>query len=134
VLAEYDGRRALLTGDAHVSRLVEAIRPLAGAGGGRLRLDAMKLSHHGSKHNLSSELVGLLDCRRYLVSTNGSYFGHPDREAIARVIKYGGANVEIVFNYLSEQTKAWDAKRLRDEWGYLATYPTCGQGYLAIEL
>jgi hypothetical protein len=134
LLAEYDGRRALLTGDAHVGRLVEALRPLAGAEGGRLRLDAMKLSHHGSKHNLSSELIGLLDCRRYLVSTNGSYFGHPDREAIARVIKYGGANVEIAFNYISEQTKAWNIQRLRDQWGYLATYPPGGQGYLAIEL
>jgi len=134
VIAEFDSRRALLAADAHVDRMVAAIKPLAAAEGGKLRLAAAKLAHHGSKYNVSSELLKLLDCRRYLISTNGSYFNHPDREAVARLIKYGGDNVEIAFNYESDETTVWKAKRLRDKWGYEASYPDGEPGYRRIDL
>ena len=132
LVAEFEGRRALLTGDAHVDRLIQSLKPLAEAEGGRLRLDVAKLSHHGSKRNVSSELIRLLACPRYLVSTDGSHFNHPDPEAIARVIKHGGANVELAFNYSTAQTELWGGKRLRDKWGYRAMYPSEQGGYLRI--
>jgi len=134
VIAEFDGRRALLAADAHVDRMVAAIKPLAAADGGKLRLAGAKLAHHGSKYNVSTELLELLDCRRYLISTNGSYFNHPDPEAVARLIKYGGTNVEIAFNYESDETKVWKGKRLRDEWDYEVSYPDGEPGYRRIDL
>ena len=65
----------------------------------RLKLDALKVSHHASQNNLSKDLLALIDCKRYCISTNGDYFCHPDREAIGRIIKYGGARPELSFNY-----------------------------------
>src|SRR5262249_13578784 len=68
ILAKRGQRCALLAADAHVDRLIESLRPLAAAEGGRLRMDALKLPHHGSKYNVSSELLDLVSCPQYLVS------------------------------------------------------------------
>ena len=88
-IAEYDGRKVLLAADAHPDVLLTALTALAGDGG-RCAVDLVKLPHHGSRANLSREVLEKLDCRRYAVSTSGAVFGHPDPEAIARVLKYGG--------------------------------------------
>jgi beta-lactamase superfamily II metal-dependent hydrolase len=123
ILARYGAQRILLAADAHADRLIESVRPLATAEGGRLRLDAFKLPHHGSKYNVCPELLDLVSCPRYLVSTNGSYFDHPDTVAIARVIKHGGDYLEIIFNYRSDEALLWNNPRWQQRFGYRTTYP-----------
>ena len=98
-LFEFDGRRILFTGDGDDPRIVESLRPIARAEGGRLRLDALKVPHHGSAANISRELLELIDCPRYLISTNGERHGHPDPVAMARILVHGGESKELVFNY-----------------------------------
>jgi beta-lactamase superfamily II metal-dependent hydrolase len=96
VLAEYHGKRALFGADAHAPLLVASIRKLLKQRGAtKLKLDAFKVSHHASQNNLNVELMQLLDCKNYLISTNGKIFNHPDREAIGRVIR--DALLPIVF-------------------------------------
>ena len=74
---------SLLAADAHAPVLVESITTLLeDADVPRLKLDLFKVSHHASQNNVSTELLQLLDCPRYLVSTNGDHFCHPDRQAI----------------------------------------------------
>lgn len=135
VLAEFDGRRALLAADGHADRLEASIRQLARREGGRLRLDAFKLPHHGSRKNVSRQLIELVDCGRYLFSTNGSQFHHPHPEAVARVIKFGGPNPELVFNYRSDETLAWDDRSLKRRHPYTTTYPTRAEnGTISIDV
>ena len=121
LLAEFEGKRVLLGADSHPSTLISAIERLT-APGERLPLTAFKLPHHASKHNVSVELLRRVECRRYLVSTNGAQFKHPDREAIARVIKHGGADPTMHFNYRTKFTGVWDDPELQQEFGYEATY------------
>jgi hypothetical protein len=124
VLAEFAGASALFAADAHAPVLVEAIRALLRQRGtDRLKLDAFKVSHHASQNNVSTELIQLLDCRRYLVSTNGSHFCHPDRQAIARILKYGGANPALHFNYRSPYNEVWAREDLQGKYRYSAHYP-----------
>jgi hypothetical protein len=107
-LAEYEGASMLLTADAHAPVLVEALkRLLAQRGIGRLKLDLLKVPHHGSQKNVNVELLELLDCPRYLISTDGEQFYHPDRQAIARIVKHGGPTKTIYFNYATRHTDAW---------------------------
>jgi len=120
VLAEFEGRRMLLTGDAHPSVLTAAIKRLGT--GGKLTVDACKLPHHGSKANVSRQLLQALDCKTYLFSTNGAYFKHPDLQAVARVIKWGGAQPELVFNYRTQYNDIWAGKPLRERHGYTAVF------------
>ena len=121
LLAEFEGRRILLGADAHTDVLTPSVRRLAGDG--RLRLDAFKVPHHCSAHNLSEELLSAIDCKRYLVSTNGSYFKHPEPVAISRIIRFGGPGAEIVFNYRTEQTERWDVAGLRARHRFEVSYP-----------
>lgn len=121
-LAEFDGACALLGADAHPGQLVAALDAL----GGRRELAAFKLPHHGSRKNLSRELLERVRCRNYLVSTSGSYFQHPDRETIARVVKYGGDAPALVFNYESDQNRVWSDRQLIEKWKYTASFAADG--------
>jgi hypothetical protein len=103
---------------------VEAISPLARAAGGRLRLDLMQVPHHGSRGNLSKELLELVDCQRFLMSTDGSSFGHPHDETIARVLRFGGSHRKwLVFNYRDRATR-WRSQTLKQEFGYDVIIPS----------
>ena len=130
-LAEFDGRAILFTGDAHAPLLVSNIRRLLAARGQeRLKLDALKMSHHGSARNNSQELLELLDCQRYLISTNGTRHNHPDVKALARVLAANDEKVTLVFNYRSDETKPWDDEDLRRQHNYETVYPTDKAGVL----
>ena len=78
-LLEYDGKAMVFTGDAHADVLTESIERLIDERGGqRLRLDAFKVSHHGSVNNITPELLDMIKCSRFLVSTDGSLHDHPN--------------------------------------------------------
>jgi beta-lactamase superfamily II metal-dependent hydrolase len=131
VLVEFEGRRVLLTGDAHPGVLTAAIKRLGTSK--KLALDACKLPHHGSKANVSRELLQALDCKVYLFSTNGSHFKHPDRQAVARVIKWGGAELNLTFNYRTKFNEIWDAHPLRKLHGYTSVFPGSDKEDIVLE-
>lgn len=114
VLAEFEGKKCLFAADSHPDVLERSIdRLLANTGSKRLQLDAFKVPHHGSKYNNPVSLIEKLNCRTYLVSTNGKIFHHPDPESIARIIKYGGPKPKLYFNYSTDRTIIWDNKDLK---------------------
>jgi hypothetical protein len=82
-IAEFGGKRVLLLGDATASEVIAGLRRL---GDSPFDFDAVKLSHHGSRRNTSLELCQMIRSKKWLVSTNGAVFGHPDPECLARVI------------------------------------------------
>jgi len=98
-LFEYAGRRLLLTGDAHPSVLVDGLRRLGYSEENPIQLDALKLAHHGSRANTSPELLRLLRCSRYLVSTSGARFDHPDMECLARIARANGDDPDTTFYF-----------------------------------
>jgi hypothetical protein len=136
VLAEFAGKRVLLGADAHPSLLEQAIQTLLRDSGNakKLRLDAFKVSHHGSQNNLSPALLRLIDCRNYLVSTNGAVFSHPDRVAIARIIQNGGRQPHLWFNYRSADNEVWAKPALQTKYHYTATYAANAEAGLRFSL
>jgi hypothetical protein len=133
LLVEYGETRILLTGDATPSVLAPAVRRLlAERGLSSLPLTALKMPHHGSAKNITAELVRSLPARQYLFSTDGSYFKHPDETAVATVLEYGPADLELVFNYDTLRTRVWDDDRLQDSYGYRVRYPD--EGTTGVEL
>jgi hypothetical protein len=133
LLAEHGGRSLLLTGDAHAGVLSHQLRRLALERGlDRLSIDLVKLPHHGSRRNISQELVDAVDCERWLFSTNGAIFSHPDPEAVARVI-VDRPGAELMFNYRTRTTDRFDSPELRRSYKHQTRYPQSGPG-LRIEL
>lgn len=117
---EYAGRRVLFTGDAHPSVLLRSLERYQPDG--RVALDAFKLSHHGSGTNLSDTLLDKIDCANWLVSTDGSSFGHPHGEAIAKIIVRPGKK-SLHFNALSPWTRVWNDAAARRAFDYDTAYP-----------
>jgi len=123
-VAEFEGKRCLFAGDARPDVLEESLRRLARQWGERrLRLDALKVAHHGSGHNLTRALLEMVSCPRYLISTNGRYFGHPDPAAVARIILYSSKAPRLCFNYRTPQNAVWDDPALKADYGYDTVYP-----------
>lgn len=130
LIAEFEGKTLLLTGDAFAPLLETTIqRFLDERGRERLRLDAYKLSHHGSRGNTSPGLLKLVSCPNFLVSTNGSSYYHPHAETIARVLTTQ-REPRLCFNYRSDENAVWDDRDLQRKHRYEARYPEPGtEGY-----
>ena len=133
VLIEFEGKRVLLGADAHPGVLVETLKILGA--GAPVALDAFKIAHHGSAHNTSNDLLKAVSCDRWLISSNGSYFQHPDRSAVARVIKSAGGERHLFFNYRSKFSEIWDDVGMRAAFNYSTAYPeAAGPGHLIVDL
>jgi beta-lactamase superfamily II metal-dependent hydrolase len=99
LLIESDNKSALLLGDAHPSVISDSLEELKLASEGKkIKLDLVKISHHASKGNTSPKLLSLIECNKFVVSTDGSKHGLPDKEAIARIIASQPIST-IYFNY-----------------------------------
>lgn len=138
LLAEHAGKRVLLAGDAYAGDVLAAVRTLAEREGERrLAIDALKLSHHGGRKNTSAELLEALACKRFLFSSDGTIYDHPQPESVARVIVHGRAQgkPELWFNYRSDENRVWDDADLFDAPGksYEPMYPEVGPG-IKVEL
>lgn len=135
VLAEFEGKSALLGGDGFADVIAANVRRLSQERGRhKLAVDAIKLPHHGSRHNLGTELLSVLACKRYLFSTNGAIFGHPDRETVAQVIVDGGNDPTLYFNYRTSVNTVWDNPSLMREFCYGVVYPVGGTFGLTVNL
>jgi hypothetical protein len=86
ILFETGGASLLLTGDAYAPDLEVTIRQLlAQRSAPKLHVDLFKLSHHGSRQNMTDGLLSLIDPGAVLVCTDGSKFHHPDEDALEKV-------------------------------------------------
>ncbi len=127
LLLEYRGTRALLTGDAFSSDLVEVIGRMSPDR--RLALDLFKLSHHGSKKSTSRQVIEAVNCPNWLFSTDGSRFKHPDAEAVARVLAFGNhPNPLLAFNVPSRFNWWWDDSQWMARFGYTVRYGDAEDG------
>jgi beta-lactamase superfamily II metal-dependent hydrolase len=82
VLAEVEGKRMLLTGDARGDRIIEGLE-LVGrlTPGGTLEVDILKMPHHGSARNMEASFLQRVRARHYVFSGNGEH-GNPERETL----------------------------------------------------
>lgn len=87
----------LFLGDAHDEVVTINLRRCGYSAANKLKLELVKLSHHGSQYNTSSDFLSLLDSPLYIISTDGSRHGLPNKRTIARIIK--STNGKAAFNY-----------------------------------
>ncbi|MDQ0876513.1 hypothetical protein QFZ77_005172 [Paenibacillus sp. V4I3] len=97
-ILDYNGKKIMMLGDAFPSDVIYALKRLGYSEKNQLKVDVIKLSHHASKKNTSIKLLNLIDCSRYIVSTDGSKRGMPSKECLGRIIR-SKKNVELLFNY-----------------------------------
>lgn len=108
MLLEYNNKKIFLLGDAKDSILIETLENKGYNNTERLKVDYMKLSHHGSKFHTSNKFLSLIDCLNFIISTNGSGKSrHPNIEVIARILCHPNRDKEqkicFYFNYPKEE-------------------------------
>ena len=80
-MVEENGKRLLLTGDSHQDKILEGLRAAGFLDDGSLHLDALKVQHHGSEHNLDKDFVKQISADHYIFCGDGSH-GNPEPSVI----------------------------------------------------
>lgn len=109
-LIESSGKRLLYLSDCEAGAVTSWLDNLEIE---KIQVDAVKISHHGSKNNTSLELLSRIASNKYLISTNGSSHNHPDLEVLARIAvvnEHSGA--EIIINYELDHIPDWFTNEL----------------------
>jgi len=133
-VAEFEGARALLTGDAFPTVIAASLSRLEPAAPKRLSIQLLKLAHHGSRSNTDADLVARIDARHVLVSSNGVRFSHPNLESVARAIANCPRGLTLTFNYRTKFNDMWDDAVLKAKHGYAARYRADGEATIATDL
>jgi hypothetical protein len=132
VLAEFEGRRALLCADGFPEVIRASVERLLDDGAERLPLDAFKLPHHGSRANLNLELLRRVSAPLHLISSDGTATRHPNPEAIARTIVTQD-HPRLRFNYRTKYTELWEPRDVRGA-AWEAEFPAAGASGLTVKL
>lgn len=122
-IACYREQSILFLGDANPDLVAEALRASGYTIDNKLKVNLVKVSHHGCKHNSSKALYELIDCQCFLISTDGTgKYYHPDRETIVRLAEYTRVDKEqpmnIYLNYdldtsnfiLDTEAREWNVR------------------------
>ena len=101
-----NGLNILMLGDSYPQNVEKYLREIKGFSEEHpLKVDYVKVSHHGSRKNTSNSLLDIIKCDKYLISTNGgkNRSNHPDRTAIAHILCHPQRNLEekvhLFFNH-----------------------------------
>lgn len=96
-LLEYGDFKILMLADSRSDIITKSLNDLGYTKNNKLIADYVKLPHHGSKNNLNYDLLEIIDCKKFIISTDGSIFNHPDKITLARILSIFN-NVEFYFN------------------------------------
>ncbi|WDF66121.1 AVAST type 1 anti-phage system MBL fold metallo-hydrolase Avs1a [Flavobacterium sp. KACC 22763] len=111
--------KILFLGDSHPSVIIESLKLLYADYEFPLYFDAIKVAHHGSAVNTNDELLHLIDSKKFLISTNGNSFGHPDMETIARIVtRKTDYQRTLYFNYPLEIISHINDEKMKEKYNY----------------
>ena len=103
LIVECEGKRVLLPGDCTPKELLAALRAYDSINGWPLKIDLMKLPHHGSVRNITKNIMAEIECSNFVISTNiNKKYLLPNKETIAKLIRYRNCAEETInvhFNY-----------------------------------
>jgi beta-lactamase superfamily II metal-dependent hydrolase len=105
LLLNFLEKQILLCGDALPEVICDSLKPRCPEK--KLKLDLLKISHHGSQASTSAAFLGLIECKRFAFSTNGKIHAHPDQALVARIVG-STYNPELIFNYANPWTSRWN--------------------------
>lgn len=97
-IMEYGHKKFIFLADAHPSVIIEGLAKFNHTKENPLDAIFMKVSHHGSKYNTSKELLEVIKTDNYLISSNATKHGLPNKRTLARIIN-NNPNAFIYFNY-----------------------------------
>ncbi len=117
-LLEYKDKSVLFLADATPEIYLSAIQKLIETRGiQKLKVDFVKLSHHGSKYSFHSELLKMIDCQHFIISTDGSRYALPNKSTLAKIIlsPYRRKNEMLYFYFNYDNPKLRSIFKIEQE-------------------
>ncbi len=69
----------------------------------KLKVEFIKLSHHGSLENINEEFLKIINTNKFIILTDGKNKrnAHPSKEIFPLILEYQGKDkeIEFIFNY-----------------------------------
>lgn len=90
--------KVLMLGDSDYGIVEKRLREIGYSKNNKLKLNYVKLSHHGSIGTLKSSFLEIINCSKYLISTDGNVYNHPNKKTLARIWS-NNENSVFYFNY-----------------------------------
>lgn len=98
-LFEVEKLKILFLGDADAEEIVKSLTELGYSKNNKLKIDFCKIAHYASRHNTSNELIQILECSNYIISTQQTTYGRPSKECLSRIICNSENEVCFYCNY-----------------------------------
>lgn len=92
-------KRILFLGDSFYDVNLESLRKLGYSEENRLNVDVIKISHHGSIYNFNEKILEIIDCKKFIISTDYSRNKYSIKRGIARLLGSCENDIELIFNY-----------------------------------
>jgi len=136
-LVSWRERSILLLGDSHPSVIVQSLTRLGYSPANRLRVDFVKLSHHGSKNNTSRGLIQLLDSDNYIILAEGSVHSLPNKWTLANILVHPerdfSRTITFYFNYDNPRLRSiFDTDSNKDKYNFRCVFST--EPFLELDL
>ena len=133
-LADFQNKSILLLADDTCRPSVRSIRRLLPPSGTRLKVDAVKVAHHGSRHNMSAEFLELVDADHFLFSSDGGGKNHHPTPPVVQAIVTAMNAPTLWFNYRSVESDPWEAKSKSAGAMFKTRYPPPGAAGITLDL
>ena len=98
VLAESGGKRMLLTGDARGDKILLGLEKVGLLSpGGKMKVDLLKMPHHGSDRNMEKIFLERVVADHYVFSGDGEH-GNPERATLEMLLDARGTDAEYTIH------------------------------------
>lgn len=91
-------KKFLFLADGNAIQIANALKEKGYNNQNPIPVEFMKVSHHGSRNNTCKKLLEVIETDNYLISTDSSNYGHPDKLSLARILN-NNPNAVFYFNY-----------------------------------
>jgi len=133
-LFEHEKKSILFMGDAIPEVIDRAIEQLILARKlPKLKVDIIKLSHHASRKSISMKFLELVECDKFIISTNGKKANLPNKSALAKVLGHRGREIQkpitFYFNYPDLSTALNFIDEEKDNYNFSCSNANYENGY-----
>jgi len=136
LLAEYEGKTILLTGDARSDHILAGLKQANLLTNGKLHVDVHKVAHHGSSRNAVAKFFKTVTADTYVISANGKD-DNPDYDTLKWIVEgaHGdGRQIEIVVTNDTPSTKKLKQTHKPAAFGYRLTVKPKTEHSITVEL
>lgn len=108
---EIGEKKIMMLGDSFSETVEEGLEKMGYTEKNPLQLDIVKISHHGSQKNTSCKFLKIIRSNKFVITTNGSQHGLPNKLTLARIHKIH-PEATIYFNYPSMINKIYSVEEI----------------------